>query len=83
MVEVRILMPADVKRKVAAIARRRHTSFDKVVLGSLKRELAKMPDSHLEERARRATKRGFDKFMAQVPSVPPDERDRLKSHARV
>ena len=77
MTAVRIMMPEEVKQQVSVVAQRRHMSFDKVVTVALMRELAKLPDPELERRAARGRRADFDKFMAQVPDVPPDERDRL------
>ena len=78
MTAVQIMMPEQVKRKVAEVAHRRHVSFDKVVTMALMRELAKLPDQELERRAARGRRAGFDAFMAQVPDVPPEDYDKLE-----
>jgi len=49
-----------------------------VVTIALMRELAKLPDPELERRAARGRRADFDAFLAQVPDVPPEDRDRLK-----
>ena len=78
MTAVRIMMPEDVKQQVAVVAHRRHISFDKVVMVALMRELAKLPDPELERRAARGRRADFDRFLANVPDVPPDDYDRLE-----
>lgn len=78
MTAVQVMMPEQVKQKVTEVAHRRHVSFDKVVTIALMRELAKLPDPELERRASRGRRADFDAFLAQVPDVPPEDRDRLK-----
>jgi len=78
MTAVQVMMPEQVKQKVTEVAHRRHVSFDKVVTIALMRELAKLPDPELERRAARGRRADFDAFLAQVPDVPPEDRDRLK-----
>ena len=78
MTSLQITMPDEIREKAAAVARKQHISLDELMLRALTEKLSFLvPDPYLEKRARRATKRGFDKFMAQVPDVPPDECDRL------
>ena len=78
MTAVRVMMPEAVKQQVADVAHRRHISFDKLVMMALMRELAKLPDPELEARAARGRKEDFDKVLAMVPDVPPDDYDRLE-----
>ena len=77
MTAVSIVMPEEMKRRVVDVAHRRHVSFDKFVMAALMRELAKLPDSELERRAARGRRADFDKALAMVPDVPPEECDRL------
>jgi hypothetical protein len=78
MTTLQITMPEEIRQKATAVARKQHISLDELMISALMEKLSFLvPDPYLEKRARRATKRGFDKFMAQVPAVPPDDRDRL------
>ena len=77
MSAVRIMMPEEIKRQVADFAQRRHISFDKFVTLALMRELAKVPDPELERRASRGRREDFDKVMASVPDVEPEDYDKL------
>ena len=72
------MMPDAVKERVTDVAHRRHISFDKVVMMALMRELSKLPDPYLERRAARGRREDFDKVMASIPNVPPEEYDRLE-----
>ena len=78
MTAVSIMMPEDVKQQIVDVAQQRHVSVDKFVMVALMRELAKLPDVELERRAARGRRVDFDKFLAMVPDVPPDDYDRLE-----
>ena len=78
MTAVQIMMPEQVKQQVTEVAHRRHISFDKVVTIALMRELAKLPDPELEQRAARGRRKDCESFLAKVPDVPPEECDRLE-----
>ena len=78
MTTLQITMPEEIREKATAVARKQHISLDELMIDALMERLSFLePDPYLEKRAKRSTKRGFDKFMAQVPAAPPDERDRL------
>jgi len=71
-------LPDDLHEKALEVAASRNLSMDALVAIALTQSLSRLvPDPHLEERAARATGRGLDEFLAQVPSVEPPEWDRL------
>ena len=71
-------MPDAIREKVTAVVRKHHISLDELIIRPLMEKPSFLaPDTYLEKRSRRAMKRFFEKFIAQVPAVPPDERDRL------
>lgn len=78
MTAIQVMMPDSVKERIADVAHRRHMSVDKVITMAIMRELSKVPDPELERRATRGRRADFDKFMAEIPDVPPDECDRLQ-----
>jgi hypothetical protein len=81
-------------RRAAAKAREPHLeqvlpgslknlSMDALVAIALAQNLSRLvPDTYLEQRAARATGKGLDEFLAQVPAVEAPETDRLPSDYR-
>lgn len=60
------------------MAASKNLSMDALVTIALTQSLSRLvPDPHLEERAARATGKGMDEFLAQIPSAEPPEWDRL------
>jgi hypothetical protein len=52
--------------------------MDALVTIALAQSLSRLvPDAYLEERAARATGKGLEEFLAQVPSRPAPEPDQL------
>lgn len=78
MSAVTLNLPDNLQEKAREIAASKNLSLDALVAISLSQSLSRLvPDTHLEERARRATGKGIDDFLSQVPSVEPPESDML------
>lgn len=71
-------LPDDLHEKAIEVAAAKKLSMDALVSIALAQSLSRLVrDPHLEERAARATGKGIDEFMSQVPSAEPPEWDRL------
>jgi hypothetical protein len=78
MTAIQIQLPDQLHEKTLEIARQRHLSVDEIVAASLAQWLSRIvPDPYLEERAERATGKGFSAVLEQIPDVPPEEYDRM------
>ena len=78
MSAIRIELPEPVHRRAVQLAEQQSMSLDHLMVVALVEKLAaKFPDDALEERARRATREGFDQFMQGVPDVEPPDFDPL------
>ncbi|MGA2658059.1 MAG: hypothetical protein ABSH34_11125 [Verrucomicrobiota bacterium] len=68
----------DPHEKAREVAASKNLSTDALVTIALTQGLSRpLRGPHLEERAARATSKGIDAFLAQVPAVEPPEWDRL------
>ena len=71
-------LPADLHQKACEVAAAKNVSVDALVAIALSQVLSRLvTDPALEERAARATGKGLDEFLAQVPGEQPPEWDRL------
>jgi predicted transcriptional regulator len=71
-------LPDNLHEKAREVAASKNLSMDALVTMALAQSLSRLvPDPHLEERAARATGKGVDEFLAQVPAAEPPEWDRL------
>ena len=71
-------LPDNLHEKAREVAASKNLSMDALVTIALTQSLSRLvPDPQLEERASRATGKGMDEFLAQVPSAEPPEWDRL------
>jgi hypothetical protein len=71
-------LPDNLHQKAREVAAAKNLSMDALVSIALAQSLSRLvAETHLEERAVRATGTGLDKFLAQVPSAEPPEWDRL------
>src|SRR5438034_1163832 len=78
MSAVTINLPDELQAKAQAVAAAKRLSMDALVTLALAQSLSRLtPDPYLEERAARATGKGFQEFLAQVPAEQPDASDRL------
>lgn len=71
-------LPDNLHEKARELAASKNLSMDALVTIALTQSLSRMvTEPHLEERAARATGKGLDEFLAQVPAAEPPEWDRL------
>ena len=71
-------LPDNLHEKAREVAASKNLSMDALVTIALSQSLSRfVPDPYLEERAGRATGKGIDEFLAQVPVAEPPESDRL------
>lgn len=78
MTEIVIKLPNILHQKIFEVSGKQNVSVDEIIAASVAERLFRlMPDPYLEERAKRATGKGFSNLMNQVPDVPPEEYDKL------
>ncbi|HEX3889483.1 MAG TPA: toxin-antitoxin system HicB family antitoxin [Verrucomicrobiae bacterium] len=78
MSAIQIELPEPVHQRAQKLALAQSMSLDRLMVVALVEKLSTVfPDNVLEKRARRGNRNGFEKFMADVPDVEPDESDRL------
>ncbi len=78
MIAVTVELPGEICEKALEVAKSQKQSFDEFVTISLAQSLSRIiKDPYLEKRAKRATGKGIEKFLAQVPDVEPENYDRL------
>jgi post-segregation antitoxin (ccd killing protein) len=71
-------LPDNLHEKAREVAAAKNLSMDALVTIALAQSLSRLvAEPHLEERAARATGKGMDEFLAQVPGAEPPEWDRL------
>ncbi len=78
MSELTVKIPDSVRAALDATARREHKSAEQVASESLARVIqAQQQLDYLTERALRGSREDFDAFLAKVPNVPPEPRDKF------
>lgn len=83
MSAIQIELPKPVHERAKKLARRQAMSLDRLMVVALVEKLsAVFPDTALEERARRGSRNGFDKFMNGIPDVEPEEFDKLPKNSK-
>jgi hypothetical protein len=71
-------LPDNLHEKAIKVAAEKNLSIDALVSIALAQSLSRLVrDPHLEERAARATGKGIDEFLSQVPAAEPPEWDTL------
>jgi post-segregation antitoxin (ccd killing protein) len=71
-------LPDNLHEKAREVAASKNLSMDALVTIALAQSLSRLvAEPRLEERAARATGKGLDEFLAQVPAAEPPEWDRL------
>ena len=71
-------LPDSLHRTVRELAARDHISINQFVATALaEKASALLAEEYLEERARRGSREKFDRVLAKVRDVEPDEEDRL------
>jgi hypothetical protein len=75
---ITINLPDNLHEKAREVAASKNLSMGALVAIALSQSLSRLVrDPHLEERAARATGKGIDEFLSQVPNVPPMPGDEL------
>ena len=78
MCALTVNLPDNLHEKARQVAASKNLSMDALVTIALTQSLSRLVlEPHLEERAARATGKGMDEFLAQVPAAEPPEWDRL------
>jgi len=78
MTELVVNLPDKLHRKICEVAGKQNIPVDEIIAASVTERLFRLiPDPYLEERAKRATGKGFSEVLSQVPDVPAEEYDRL------
>ena len=78
MTELKIKLPDELHQKVCEVSKMQNITIDEIIAALLAQKLFRtIPDPYLEERAKRATGKGFSLVLSQVPDVPPEDYDRL------
>lgn len=78
MSTISLRLPTYLHETVRELADRESISINQfIVLAVAEKLAALMTEEHLGERARRGNRKKFDKAMAKVADIEPEERDRL------
>ena len=71
-------LPDSLHETAKALARREHASVNQFITTAVAEKVsALMTEDYLMARARRGSKREFQRVLARVPDVEPDDRDRF------
>ena len=71
-------LPDNLHQKAREIAAAKNLSIDALVAIALSQNLSRLvPEAYLEQRAARATGKGLDEFLSQVPVAEVPDSDRL------
>jgi hypothetical protein len=71
-------LPSSLHEEIKKLARREGISINQLVSTAVAEKLAAlMTEEHLEERARRGSKRKFQRVLRKVRDVPPRDEDSL------
>ncbi len=78
MIALTVNLPDNLHAKAREVAASKNLTMDALVTIALAQSLSRLvAEPLLEERAARATGRGLEEFLAQVPSTEPPDWDRL------
>lgn len=78
MSTISLRLPDSLHKQVRKLAEKESVSINQLITLALAEKLsALMTEEYLEERAKRGSRKKFERAMAKVPKVKPDEYDRL------
>ena len=78
MSTISLRLPESLHESARALAQRENISINQLIALALAEKVsALMTEEYLGKRAKRASRQKFEKAMAKVPDVEPEERDRL------
>lgn len=71
-------LPESLHQKLAELARREGISINQLINSAVAEKFAAlMTEAYLEERAKRATRKRFEKALSKVADIEPDDLDRI------
>lgn len=78
MSTISLRLPDSLHKQVRKLAEKESVSINQLITLALAEKIsALMTEEYLEERAKRGSRKKFERAMAKVPKVKPDEYDRL------
>jgi len=78
MSTISLRLPASLHKSVRELAKKEDVSINQLITTALAEKLsALMTVEYLDERAKRGSRRKFERVMAKVRDVKPEERDEL------
>jgi hypothetical protein len=71
-------LPESLHRQLADVAKREGVSINQLINSAVGEKLAALlTEAYLEERAKRSSRRRFDRALSKVADIEPDDVDRL------
>lgn len=78
MSTISLRLPASLHKSVRELAKKEDVSINQLITTALAEKLSALTTAeYLNERAKRGSRRKFDRAMAKVRDVKPEERDEL------
>ena len=78
MSTISLRLPESLHKQVRKLAEKESVSINQLITVALAEKLsALMTEEYLDQRAKRGSRRKFQRAMAKVPRVKPEEYDRL------
>ncbi len=78
MSTISLRLPDSLHKQVRKLAKKENVSINQLITLALAEKLsALMTEEYLEERAKRGNRKKFERAMAKVPKLKPEEHDRL------
>ncbi len=78
MSTISLRLPDSLHKQVRKLAEKESVSINQLITLALAEKLsALMTEEYLEERAKRGSRKKFERAMAKVPKMDPEESDRL------
>jgi hypothetical protein len=78
MSTLNVTLPDSLRRRAATLAAEDGVSLDQFVATALAEKVAVLDaDTYIRDRAARGSREQFERVLAKVPDVEPEDRDRL------
>ena len=78
MSTISLRLPDSLHKQVRKLAERESVSINQLItLALLEKLSALMTEEYLDERAKRGSRKKFERALAKVPKIAPEEYDRL------
>jgi predicted transcriptional regulator len=78
MSTISLRLPDSLHKQVRKLAERESVSINQLITLALAEKLsALMTEEYLDERAKRGSRKKFERALAKVPKIAPEEYDRL------